>query len=448
MEKNKLGVMPVGKLIVSMSIPMMLSFFIQALYNVVDSMFVAKISEDALAAVSLAFPLQNILTAISVGTGVGLNAMVPRFLGMKDRERANRVANNALFMAIMFWFVFIVIGFTLVPLYYKMQTGVEEIVSKGVEYLTIVCVASLGCFVGQVCEKMFVATGRSTLAMASQATGAVINIIFDPLLIFGIGPFPQMGIKGAAVATVMGQILAACLSFTLNCKLNQDLDFSLSKMRPKKEVIKAIYAVGIPSMLVVGLSSVMSFGLNQILLAYSTTATALFGIWLKLQNFGFMPLFGMNNGTVPILSYNYGAKNMDRVRQAVRLAFIYAMVVMIAVLCITELLPVPIMQLFNASDYMLGIGQTALRICCISFPLGGICIVLTSACQALDHALYSLIVNLCRQLVIILPAAWAISALTGNLDMIWWCFPIAEGGSAIVTVVLFGRMAKHIHLNE
>jgi putative MATE family efflux protein len=443
-----MGTMPVGRLLVSMSLPMMISMFIQALYNIVDSMFVAMVSENALTAVSLSFPMQNVIIAIGVGTGVGINALIPRCLGRGDRQSAERAANVGIFLNACYSVVFIVLGLTLGSWFFTMQTNEKIIIDYGTTYFTIVCTISAGAFFGQYFEKLLVATGNSTLSMISQAIGAVINIIFDPLLIFGLGPFPEMGVAGAAIATVFGQIVAAIVAFWFNIRKNKSVRFRFRQMAPDKYVIKSIYAVGIPSMITVGLGSVMSFCLNQILLAFSTTATAVFGIWLKLQNFGYMAIYGMNNGTVPILSYNNSAGKPGRVKKIIRLAFTAALVISFIMLTVFEVFPVRLLYFFNASENMLDIGVIALRICCLSFPLGGICIILSSSFQALGRSRYTLFVNLCRQLFFIVPAAWLLSAITGSLSGVWAAVPVAECLSLILAVILFRKMARELRLGK
>ena len=366
-QENKLGTMPIGRLLMAMSIPMMISFFIQALYNVVDSIFVAQISENALTAVSIAFPMQNIITAIGVGTGVGVNALVPRYLGQQRQRDAEKIANVAVFLSVCYCVIFVLVGLFVVGPYYRMQTNVAEIVEDGVAYLSVVCVVSFGAFFGQNFEKLLVATGHTVCSMISQATGAVFNIIFDPLLIFGIGPFPEMGVTGAAVATVLGQIVAAIVAFLMAMKKQNSVRLHLQAMLPDGRSLKEIYSVGIPSIITVGLGSAMSFCMNQILLGFSTTATAAFGIWLKLQNFAFMPVFGLNNGTIPMISYNYGAGKMDRVHKTIHLALAVALILMCLLLIIFELCPTQLLELFSATENMFAIGTVALRLTCLQF---------------------------------------------------------------------------------
>lgn len=444
-QTNKLGTMPIGRLLVSMSIPMMISFFIQALYNVVDSMFVAMISEDALTAVSIAFPVQQIITAIGVGTGVGVNALVPRYLGQGKADRARKIANVAVVLSACYTVGFFLLGLTIVRPFYTMQTDAPAIVEAGVEYLSVICLVSVGAFFGQNFEKLLVATGNTVASMISQASGAVFNIIFDPLLIFGIGPFPEMGVRGAAVATVAGQIFAALVAFFMLYHKEKNIRLRLSQMCPTVEILKEIYAIGIPSMLTVGISSAMSFFLNQILLGFSTTATAVFGVWLKLQNFAYMPIFGMNNGTVPMISYNYGAGNKERVMHTVKLAMVVSLCLMVLEVVLFESIPGLLLQLFSASDTMLRIGNTALRISCLSLPFGGAAVILSSSFQSLGRSRYTLAVNLCRQLFFIVPIAYVMS-LTGNLSLVWTATPLSEVLSLMLAVVLWVRIRKRLEM--
>ena len=442
-QQNKLGTMPIGRLLISMSIPMMISFFIQALYNIVDSMFVAQISENALTAVSIAFPLQQIITAIGVGTGVAVNALVPRYTGQGEHDKALRIANVAVVLSACYTVIFMLVGLFGVRAYYAMQTGVTEIVEDGTQYLTVICLVSVGAFFGQNFEKLLVATGNTVCSMISQAAGAIFNILFDPLLIFGLGPFPKLGVTGAAVATVLGQIFAALVALTMLLIKEKNIRLRFRSMIPSLEILKEIFSVAIPSMITVGLSSAMSFCLNQILLTFSTTATAVFGIWLKLQSFAFMPIYGLNNGTIPMISYNYGANRMDRVRQTISLALKAALLLMIILLLVFENTTAQLLRLFNASDAMLSIGSTALRICCLSLPLGAITLILSSSFQALGYSRYTLIINLGRQLFFIVPIAWLMS-LTGQLSLVWTATVIAEALSMILSGIFNRRVHKKL----
>lgn len=440
-QQNKLGTMPIRRLLISMSIPMMISFFIQALYNIVDSMFVARISENALTAVSIAFPLQQIITAIGVGTGVAVNALVPRYTGQGEHGKALRIANVAVVLSVCYTVLFMLVGAFGVQAYYTMQTDVAEIIEDGTQYLTVICLISAGAFFGQNFEKLLVATGNTVCSMISQAAGAIFNIIFDPLLIFGIGPFPKLGVTGAAVATVLGQIFAALVALIMLTVKEKNIRLRFRSMRPSLEILKSIFSIAIPSMITVGLSSAMSFCMNQILLAFSTTATAVFGIWLKLQSFAYMPIFGLNNGTVPMISYNYGAGRMDRVRQTISLALKTALVLMAVLLIAFEIIAAQLLQLFSASDAMLSIGITALRICCLSLPLGATTLILSSSFQALGYSRYTLMINLGRQLIFVIPIAWAMS-LTGQLSMVWTAVVIAEALSALFSIFLNRKVHK------
>lgn len=437
--------MPMGKLLASMSIPMMISFFIQAMYNIVDSMFVARISEDALTAVSIAFPIQQIIIALGTGTGVAATALVPRYLGQNDPKRAARIANNTVFLCICWTCLFLLVGLTAVRPFYMLQTSQTAIVEAGVQYLSIVCCFSLGSFFGMIFEKLLIATGNPVLSMAAQATGAVLNLAFDPLLIFGIGPFPALGVRGAAIATVFGQIMAAAVALVMLLLKEKRLRLSLSGILPNWDVLKEIFTVAIPSAVTVGLSSVMGFGMNQILLSFSTTATAVFGIWLKLQNFSWMPIFGLNNGTVPILAYNYGAKKPDRVLQGHRLAMRVALLLMLVLTGIYQFIPGLLLSLFSASDNMLSIGVTAVRITVLSLLPGAFCLICSSAFQALKHSRYTLFISISRQVAFVIPLAWLLS-LSGNLDLVWFAIPGAELLACIITALLRRKAFRKLGL--
>ncbi len=442
---NKLGTMPIGRLLISMSIPMMISFFIQALYNMVDSMFVAKISEDALTAVSIALPMQQIITAIGVGTGVGVNALVPRYLGQGQQEKSLRIANVAVFLSACYTVFFFLVGLTGIRGYYTMQTEIASIVDAGVDYLTIICMVSIGAFFGQNFEKLLVATGNTLYSMLAQASGAIFNIIFDPLLIFGIGPFPALGVKGAAIATVLGQIFSTIVAYCFLYWKEKTIRLRFRYMLPSPGILKEIYSIGIPSIITVGLSSAMSFCINQILLGFSTTATAVFGIWLKLQNFAFMPVYGLNNGTIPMISYNYGTGQLDRVKKTVKLALTVALTLELILLVAFESLPVPLLRLFSASENMMGIGIPALRISCSSLPLGAAAVILSSSFQSLGRSRFTLAVNLCRQLIFIVPIAFLMS-LTGSLELVWTSAPLAELFSMFLAIFLWNKMRKMLNM--
>ena len=437
-QENKMGVMPVGRLLMSMSLPIMISMLIQALYNIVDSMFVARISEDALTAVSLAFPIQNLMIAVATGTGVGMNALLSKALGAKDFERANRAATNGLFVLVLFCVPFMLFGALLTDWFMRTQTDIAHIITYGDEYLRVVCLVSIGSFGAIAVERLLQATGKTVYSMITQAVGAVINIVLDPVLIFGLCGLPAMGVTGAAVATVLSQCVSFALGIVFNVCCNREISLSYRGFRPSGHIIGRIYAVGVPSILMASIGSVMTFFMNRILIAFSSTATAVLGVYFKLQSFVFMPIFGLNNGLVPIVSYNYGAKKKKRMMRSIRLAILTAVCIMTAGFLAFELIPDQLMGLYNASEHMLSIGEPALRIIGIHFLIAGYCIVAGSVFQALGNALPSLITSLARQLVVLLPVAWLL-AQTGNVNNVWWAFPIAEVMSAAMTTLFFVR---------
>lgn len=441
LTENKMGVMRVGKLLFSMAVPMMISMLVQAFYNVVDSVFVAQISENALNAVSLAFPLQSLMIAFGGGTAVGINALLSRSLGEKNQEAANQTANTGIFLSLCFSVVFAVIGIFLSKPFFLMQTETEEIVKCGTDYASVCLGCSFGIF-SQFCfERLLQSTGRTTLAMVTQLTGAVINIVLDPILIFGLIGFPAMGVKGAAVATVAGQIVAAIFAVILNIKCNPEIHISLKKIRWHKETAKGILKVGFPSIIMQSIGSVMTFSLNSILISFTETATAVFGAYFKLQSFIFMPIFGLNNAMVPIISYNFGAKKPDRVKSTIKITIITAVSLMFVGVIAFETIPHVLLSIFNASENMIAIGVPALRIIAIHLCLAGFCIIAGSVCQAIGNPLYSLIVSVCRQLVVLIPAAWLLSK-TGILEMVWWAFPIAEVCSLILSSIFLAKTMK------
>ena len=434
-SQDKLGTMPIGRLLVVMSVPMMISMLVQALYNTVDSMFVAHLSEHALTAVSLAFPFQNTMIAVGVGSGVGTSAMVSRHLGRGDRDTAERTANVQMFLSLCYTVLFALLGVSLSRWFFRIQTDVEDIVDYGTQYLTICCGLSMGMFFGQNFEKLLVATGNSVLSMLCQGFGAVVNIALDPVLIFGLGPIPAMGVAGAAYATVTGQILAALLALFFNLRSNHATRFVFRRMRPDGAIIRQIFSIGVPSMLTVSLSSLLSFGMNSILLGFSTTAAAVYGVWQRLQYFGFMPVFGLNNGTIAIYSYNYGAGNYDRVKRTLRLALITGGAFTLAIALVYELLPRTMLGLFDASENMMAIGVQALRICCVSMLFGGLCLVLSSSFQSLGYSGFTLLSNACRQVFLPLPAAWLLSR-TGVLGNVWFAVIFSECATCVISLLL------------
>ena len=441
--ENIMGTMDVNPLLIKLSIPMMISMLVQALYNVVDSIFVARVSENALTAVSLAFSLQNLMFAVGIGTGVGVNALLSKSLGEKNQYRANKTAENGLFLALCSYLVFLVLGLTVVRPYFYAQTADADIAEQGIRYLTICCVLSLGMFMQVMNEKLLAATSRTTLSMISQLVGAVVNIILDPIFIFGYCGEALSGTTGAAAATVIGQFCGAGMTLYFNLNKNPDIQISFRGFRPSAKAIGRIYTVGLPSIAMQCVGSVMTFFMNQILMAFSATAVAVFGVYFKLQSFVFMPIFGMNNGMVPIISYNYGARNPDRVKKTIKLAMCYAEGIMLIGFCLFQFAPDKLLSFFAASDAMLAIGIPAMRTICFHFLLAGMSIILSSTFQALGNGMFSLIVSVCRQLVVLLPAAWLLSQ-TGNVDLVWWSFVIAELASVTLSFVFFARLDKKI----
>lgn len=446
-HENKLGTMPCGRLLASMSIPMMISFFIQAMYNIIDSMFVAMLSENALTAVSLAFPVQQIINAVGVGIAAGITALVPRYLGSGDERTANQVANSGIFLNGTAALIFLILGIFLPSAFYRMQTDVPEIIQGGTVYLTIVMCLGAGVLFGQYFEKMLVASGYARHAMFCQATGAVFNIVFDPLLIFGLGPFPKMGIAGAAVATVLGQILATVMAVWMNTRINRSIRFEIRRIRPAPEC-REILKTGLPSMITIGLNSASTFAVNQILLAYSTTAAAVYGIWIKLQNFAYMPVFGMNNGMIPILSYNLGKERIDRIHETTRLAFLWVLILTLAEAVILELIPGGVLRLFSASGEMMTMGTAALRVMCISLPLGGASIISSASMQALRHPMDTLILNIFRQFVVIVSVFALLSGLFHRLGALWAAVPVTEVISVILAMLLYKRTMEDLNREQ
>lgn len=442
-DENKMGVLPVDKLLVSMSVPMMMSMLVQALYNIVDSVFVARVSEDALTAVSLAFPMQTLMVALAGGTGVGVNALLSRALGEKDYKKVNDSARNGIFLAALGYIVFLIVGILVVKPFYYAQTEDLEIVTYGIQYLSIVCCCSFGMFSQFIFERLLQSTGKTFYTMITQMTGAVINLILDPILIFGLFGFPRMEAAGAAVATVVGQITAGVLACIFNVKKNEEIDINMKGFKPSGMIIRQIYKVGVPSIIMQSIGSIMTFTMNQILITFSSTATAVFGVYFKLQSFIFMPVFGLNNGMVPIIAYNYGARKKERMTKTYKLSLIYAISIMTVGTVVFLLIPDKLFLLFDASEHMLSMGVPALRTICVHFPVAAFCIVTGSLFQALGNAVYSMINSICRQLIVLLPAAYLLS-LIGDVNYVWWAFPIAEVSSAILTGIFLVRVKKQI----
>ena len=443
MEENKMGVMPVNKLILSMSLPIMASMLVQALYNIVDSIFVSQINENALTAVSMAFPIQNLMIAVGVGTAVGVNALLARSLGEKDFKKVNRIAENAVFLVGLSYLLFLFIGLFCLDLFYRSQTDIEEIIGYGREYLAICCCFSFGIFTQFMFERLLQATVNTIYTMFTQGIGAIVNIILDPIMIFGLWGVPKMGVAGAAAATVIGQMVAGILSVWLNHTKNHEVHIQMKGFRPDRQVIAQIYGIGVPSIIMQAIGSVMNYGMNRILISFTSTATAVFGVYFKLQSFVFMPVFGLNNGVIPIVAYNYGAKNAERVLSTIRHSIFYAMSIMLLGLVVFQAIPGQLLILFNASDTMVGIGIPALRIISLSFVLAGFCIACGSVFQALGRSVYSMLVSVARQLVVLLPAAYALSGL-GNVDLVWWSIPIAELMSLAMTIYFMVKVDRKV----
>ena len=445
-SENKMGVMPVNSLLLNMAIPIMISMLVQALYNVVDSYFVSQVSQDALNAVSLAFPVQNLMIAVSVGTGVGINALLSRSLGQRDQEMVNRSAVNGLFLIVISSMVFVVLGLTCSRLFYTAQTDIPGIIDYGADYLTICCSLSLGLFTAVAMERMLQATGRTFYTMIAQAAGALTNIILDPILIFGLGPFPRMEVAGAALATVIGQFLGCGVGMFFHFTRNPDVQMSFKGFRPHWPTIRAIYSVGLPGIVMQSIGSGMVFGMNQILIAFTDTATAVFGVYFKLQSFFFMPVFGLNNGMVPIVAYNYGARKPERIIKTIKLSVMYATILLAIGFAVFQLVPGLLLDLFRSEEDVAGdliaIGVPALRIISFSWLLAGFGIVCGSVFQALNHGVLSLTTSLVRQLVVLLPVAFLLARLTGNLDVVWLSFPIAELFSATLCAVFLRRVYR------
>ena len=440
--ENKMGVQPVGRLLAGMAIPMMISMLVQALYNVVDSVFVSRISENAFNAVGLAFPLQNLMIAVGAGTAVGINALLSRSLGEKKQDMADRAAGTGIFLSLCSAVVFALIGIFLSrPFFMAQAKTVPEIVEMGTAYTRICLGLSVGLFCQFCFERLLQSTGRTMLSMVTQLIGAIINIILDPVFIFGLCGMPKMGVTGAAVATVLGQFVGALLAILLNLKYNPEIRIRLRLIRWDKPVVREIYRVGVPSIVMQSIGSVMTFGMNKILFIFTPTATAVFGAYFKIQSFIFMPVFGLNNGMLPIISYNYGAARMDRVKRTVRLTICTAVCIMTVGFAVFQLAPATLLTLFDASAEMTAIGVPALRIISISFLLAGFCIIAGSVCQAIGNPLYSMMVSICRQLVVLLPAAWLL-AQSGRLELVWWSFPIAEIASFTLSAIFLRRTMR------
>ena len=441
LKENKMGVMPVGKLLVNMALPMIVSMLVQALYNVVDSIYVSQISESAVTALSLAFPVQNLQIGFAVGIGVGINSMLSKSLGEQNQEAANKVAGNGMILMFIIAVAFMLFGAVGVRPYYEIQSTVQQTVEGGIAYTRIYCLFVLGSFLQIYCERLLQSTGRTMLTMATQATGAIVNIILDPIFIFGWFGLPAMGMAGAAIATVIGQWSGAFLGLYFNQKHNPDVHFGRRYAKLEGNIVKGILTVGIPAVIMNGIGSIMTFGMNQILQGFTETATSVFGIYFKLQSFFFMPLFGINGATISIVAFNYGAKKPERIMKTLKLACGAALALMISGFLVFQFVPDLLLGMFNPSDDFLVIGRSCLRTISFSFPVAAICIVLSASFQALGNGMYATITSICRQLVILLPVAYLLS-LTGNVNLVWLSYPIAEIGSGAATVFFFVKIYR------
>ncbi|WP_080145651.1 MATE family efflux transporter [Marinilactibacillus piezotolerans] len=441
MKSNKLGTMPMNRLVLNLSLPMMISMLIQSMYNVVDSMFVAQISEEALAALSLAYPIQMLMLAVQVGSGVGMNAELSKRLGEDRKDLASETANNGVFLAFMHYAVFLALGLTAMRPFFEAQTDNALIIQNGVEYTMIISVFSIGKFLQFVYERTLQATGRTFYTMITQGTGAILNIALDPIMIFGLFGFPALGVYGAALATVIAQTVSALMAFTFNAKFNDDVDMKIKGFRPDWGVIRRIYSVGIPSMLMTSITSLVTFLLNNILLQFTATATAVYGVYIRLQGFAFMPVFGLNNGMIPIVSYNYGARNKQRMMSAIKICLIYALSLMLLGTILFQLFPTQLLALFSASPEMTAIGVSALRTISLSFVLAGFSIIMGTVFQALGNGILSLGVQAARQLIILVPVAYLLS-LTGDVHSVWWAIVISEAVAVVFAAIAMRYMYK------
>ncbi|MBP9989362.1 MAG: MATE family efflux transporter [Ruminococcus sp.] len=439
-----MGTMPVNKLVINMSLPMMISMLVQALYNIVDSVFVGMISEQALTAVSLSFPAQNLMIGVATGTAVGVNALVSRSLGEKNHEKANRISENGVFLAFLSFVVFLIFGLFGSRFFMHSQTNVAEIVEYGTQYLRIVCGASIGIFFEIIFERLLQSTGRTLFTMFTQGIGAIVNIIFDPIFIFAF----KMGVKGAAIATVLGQVVAGILAIIFNHKKNSDIKLSLKHFRPDGKLIGQIYLIGVPSILMMAIGSIMTYAMNKILILYTLgkeTSATVFGAFFKLNSFFCMPIFGLNNGIIPIIAYNYGAKNKERMMKAIKLSTIYAEGFSVLGAIVFLSIPGILMSFFSASPEMLAIGIPALRFAGLSMFAAGFNIALGAVFQAFGKSMLSMIVSFMRQLVVLIPAAFLLAKLgmsTGNQNLVWLSYPIAEIMATTVSVINFFILKK------
>lgn len=441
-KENKMGTMPVGKLLISMSLPMIISMLVQALYNVVDSVFVSYFDTDGLTAVSTAFPLQNLMIGVASGLGVGFNALISKALGEKKQKEANEVARQGIFLELVGYLIFLIIGIFFVDAFMHSQTDDRQIIDYGISYASVCCIFSFGMFAQMTFERMLQSTGRTFYSMITQAVGAIINIILDPILIFGYLGMPRMGVTGAAVATVIGQCIAAVLAILFNIKKNDDIHITLKGFKPIGLIVYRILAIGVPSVIMVAIGSLMTYFLNKILFSFTSLAVAVFGCYFKIQSMACMPVFGLNNGMIPIVAYNYGANKPDRMMKTLKYSVMIAVGIMLFCLTIMQIMPGTILKLFDADDSMLSIGIPALRIMSTAFIFAGFSIVCSGVFQALGKGIYSMILSMARQILVLLPVAYAFAKLTNDVNYVWLAFPIAE------VVSLFVSIALLIHINK
>ena len=439
LPENKMGVMPVGKLLLNMALPIIISMLVTALYNVVDSIYVSQVSESAVTALSLAFPVQNLQIAAALGIGIGVNALLSKSLGEQNQEAVNRAAGNGIFLAVVCTLIFVSFGLFGTHAYFDMQSDVPETIAGGTAYTKICCVFSLGLFIEILGERLLQASGRTIFTMFSQGAGAIINIVLDPIFIHGWLGLPAMGVAGAAVATVIGQWCAALLTLIFNHRFNPEVHFHWRYLRPRACAVKPILAVGVPTFIMNGIGSIMTFGMNQILQGFEETATGVFGVYFKLQSFFFMPLFGINNASISIVAYNYGARRPERITKTLKIACTTAFIIMCTGFVVFEFAPGFLLGMFNPSPRFLEIGTVALKIICLSFPIAAFCVILSSFFQAMGDGIYSTIASMTRQLLVLLPSAWLLS-LSGNVNLVWWSFPIAEVASILATLILFRKV--------
>lgn len=441
-QENKMGVMPIPKLLASMSLPIMASMLVQALYNIVDSIFVARYSQDALTAVSLAFPVQSLMIALGTGTAVGVNALLSKSLGEKKFDMANKAAMNGLFLAVCSYIVIALFGVFGVRAFFEGQIDNPSVIENGVQYMTVIATMSFGLFGAIILERLLQATGNTIYSMIGQMSGAVTNLILDPIMIFGLLGFPQMGATGAALATVIGQMVSMSVGVFFNLTKNKEISLSLKGFRPDFKVIRIILVVGIPSIIMQSIGSLLTFCFNKILLMFSEVAVSVYGIYFKLNSFIFMPVFGLTNGLIPILAYNYGAQKKKRIISAIKLSIGLSCSIMVIGTLVFQFAPVQLLGLFDAEPEMIEIGIKALRTISWSFIFAGYGIVVSSVFQAFGNGIYSLVTSAIRQLVVILPTAYFF-AVNFGLDAVWWSYPLAELVAVVVSTVLFINLYKN-----